>query len=536
MADPPDFVLGSRPLTPHLVVAILLALYVGFGLRDLGRSPKVYEDEPVIAAPGYMLVTTGVFGTPLARGFFGSERHCYEFMPLFSILAGASMRLFGPGLFAVRLVALGVAAGVLLLTHFVASRFLSASHGAVAIALLVLAPVMSPVEHLRTGIPMVDLARLARYDVAVSLFGLAALLVLAPILEESAAPDAGRLFAAGILTGAATLSHLYGFFWLPALLLAILAGRGQLVFWRAFVVSGAGFLLALLPWILFVASGWPDFLGQSRHYSERFDLLDPRFYASNLRGELARYGLILAAATRHLAPAFFAAAGVAGGVLLVRRCRSGGGASRALLAIPGLLALLFALLLQSKNVMYLATLWPLFALVASLGLHAAWGRGRLARTILVAAGLLVAGEGIFSLRRFSLEAAVMTPYSDFTSRLSRLVPGGARVMGMQHWWLGLVRTSPDYVSVPFPRTLRRYTPEPVRFEEATDALAPEVLLLDEILRGFLRANVRVDAEFHDLAAAMQDWLAVRGRRMGVVEDPTYGRVEVYALRPAVLSE
>jgi len=528
--------LGRRPPGPHLVVATLLALFVGFSLRDLGRAPKVYEDEPVIAAPGYMLVTTGVFGNPLQRGFFGSERHCYEFMPLFPILDGASMRLFGTGLFAVRIVALGLAAGVLLLTHRIASRILSAAHGATAVALLVLAPVMSPVEHLRTGIPMVDLARLARYDVAVSLFGLAALFVLAPVLEEGAAPGAGRLFAVGILTGAATLSHLYGVFWLPALLLAILATRGQRVLRRACVVSGAGFLLALLPWILFVASGWSDFLAQNRHYGERFDLLDSRFYASNLRGEIARYGLILAAATRHLAPVLFAASGLAGVVLLVRRSRSGDRASRALLVIPGLIGLLFALLLQSKNVMYLATLWPLFALVASLGLHVAWGHGRLARSFLVAAGLLVAGEGIFSLRRFSLEAAVMTPYGDFTSRLSGLVPGGTRVMGMQHWWLGLVRTSPDYVTVPFPGMLRRYTPEPVRFEEATDALAPRVLLLDEILRGFLRANVRVDSEFHDLAVAMQGWLAVRGVSVGAVEDPTYGRVEVYAIRPGVLSK
>jgi hypothetical protein len=90
--------------------------------------------------------------------------------------------------------------------------------------------------------------------------------------------------------------------------------------------------------------------------------------------------------------------------------------------------------------------------------------------------------------------------------------------------------------VPLQRSLRRFTPEPVRFEEAADTLAPGVLLLDDILRGFLRTNAPVDARFHDLAAAMQDWLSARGEKVGVVEDPTYGRVEVYVIRPGVLSK
>jgi hypothetical protein len=71
---------------------------------------------------------------------------------------------------------------------------------------------------------------------------------------------------------------------------------------------------------------------------------------------------------------------------------------------------------------------------------------------------------------------------------------------------------------------------PVPFAEAADALAPRVFLLDEILRDFQRASARRGAPFHDLAAAMQDWLDARGERLGAVEDPTYGRVEVYVIR------
>src|SRR5258708_4949683 len=151
---------GRRPLAPHLVVAALLAVFVGIGLHGLGRTPKLYDDEAPIVAPGVRFLTTGVFGTPLDGGFAGSDRHCYEFMPLFSIFAGASARAFGLGLSAARLAPLAVATLVLFLTYRVASRYLSPAHGAVAAALLVLAPVASPLPHLLSGIPLVDMARL----------------------------------------------------------------------------------------------------------------------------------------------------------------------------------------------------------------------------------------------------------------------------------------------------------------------------------------------------------------------------------------
>jgi hypothetical protein len=527
---------GRRPLTPHLVVAALLVVFVGFGLQNLGRTPKLYEDEAPIVSPGVEFLTTGVFGTPLDGGFAGSDRHCYEFMPLFSILVGASVRIFGPGLFAARLAAVAVVTIVLLLTHLVGARFLSPVHGAGAVALLVLAPVASPLPHLLTGIPLVDMARLVRYDAAVGLFGLAALLVLAPVLLGESPPRPRRFFAAGLLIGAATLCHVYGAFWLVALMSALGLTRGKAALRSAWLSCAAGFLLALLPWIAFVASGWDAFLAQSLQYSERFTLLDPRFYLANVRGEIARYGLVIEAARRHPTPWLFAASGAIGAGLLLRRAvplRGRDAAAPAvLLVVPAVVALLLAVLVQPKRVFYLATLWPLFALVASHGLLAAWRYRRAAQIAVLSACLVVAGEGVLSLRRFTLTARPMTSYADFTERLSRLIPRDGRVMGMKQYWLGLAREHPDYVAVPFNWTLPRFASRPVPFAAAADSLAPRVFLLDEILRDFRDANVRPDAEFHDLAAALQKWLAARGALLGVVEDQTYGRVEVYGVRMA----
>jgi hypothetical protein len=292
--------------------------------------------------------------------------------------------------------------------------------------------------------------------------------------------------------------------------------------------------LALLPWALFVASGWDDFLAQSMQYSERFTLLDPRFYVSNVHGEIARYGLVIDAARRHPTPWLFAAFGAMGVGALLRGARSRGDAGRAasaaLLAVPVVIGVLMAVLIEPKTPVYLATLWPLFALVAACGLVAAWRFRRAAQIAVLAAGLAVAGEGLLSLRRFTVTTRSMTSYADFTERVSRLVPKDGRVMGMKQYWLGLARDCPDYVAVPFHWTLSRYAVRPVTFGEAIDTLAPRVFLLDRIVRGFFRDNAREDAVFHDLAEAMQDWLRARGEIAGSVEDPTYGRVEVYAIR------
>ena len=526
---------ARRIPAPHAVVALLVLLFLASGLRDLGRSPKVHEDESLIAAPGSLFARTGVFGSSLDPGFFGAERHFYGFMPLFSMLVGASLRVFGTGLFQARLVPLAFATGVLLLTHVVACRLLTPWRGAVAVLVLTCAPVLSPVEHLRTGIPLFDVARLVRYDVAVAFFGLAALCVLAPVLRDGEPPRPLRLFAVGALLGFATLSHVYGAFWLAALLLAVAVARGRTALRATFLPCLSGFALVLLPWVLAVAAGWEDFVGQNFSYGPRTALFDPGFVPRNLRGEVSRYALVVHAAMGHATPWIFVAA-AAVGVASFARAASRDAAARALLAVPAALAACFALFLQPKNVLYLATLWPLFALAAACGLASAWRApariARFARPAVVVLMFAVAGEGLASARRFFREADGMTPYASFTAALARAIPRGVRVMGMQHWWLGLSEEFPDYVTVPLSRALASRTPHPVPFAEAADALAPRVFLLDPVLRAFLRDDAAPSGPIRALAADVRAWLDRRGTLLATVEDPTYGRVEVYGIPAA----
>src|SRR5512147_951071 len=94
--------------TPTALVLVFLLYFWTTGLVGLDRWPKIHEDESWQAAPGYTFWAEGRFGTDLFAGFYGMERHYYGFMPLFSILVGGALHLFGLGLFQARLVPLAL--------------------------------------------------------------------------------------------------------------------------------------------------------------------------------------------------------------------------------------------------------------------------------------------------------------------------------------------------------------------------------------------------------------------------------------------
>lgn len=203
---------------------LLVALFAAMGFAYLDRVPLAHEDEAWIAAPGYGLFTTGRFASDLLRGFFGSERHAYGTMPLFPILSGFLSWLLGAGLLPLRLASLSCAIAVLALTYLVGKRLLPPGHAVLALVLLVTWPLASSLPALTTGIPLLDLARLARYDILVPVFELLGFLTLLPVLSGS--ENFGRsVFLAGVFAGLATLGHVYGAGALAAFAVCLLAAR-----------------------------------------------------------------------------------------------------------------------------------------------------------------------------------------------------------------------------------------------------------------------------------------------------------------------
>ena len=514
--------------------AALLLLFVGMGLWNLDRWPKVHEDESWQAAPGYTFWTEGRFGTDLFRGFSGMERHYYGFMPLFPLMLGGSLKLFGFGLLQARFVPLGLAALTLLLTYLLGERLFSPAHGLVALLVLATWPLAMPEAHLTTGLPLADLARICRYDIAVPVFGLLALLALVAALEPGRKRSRAWLAVAGVLSALATLSHVYGAAWLVVVLVtwSFRPFKDRL---RTCMWALAGFSLTLLPYLLFIASGWEDFLAQNRNYAQRFALGDAGFYLTNLLHEPRRYHHLTAAlGNGNLVAWLFLAAFVTG---LVVPDRKVGGATvprppilRIALFVP---ALLFGLLLESKNPMYLATLWPLAGLVASTGVVRAFpSRGRLGALAVVVVVSLASLHGLRLFARRAREATAATSFRAFTQAVSARIPGGGEVLGMQHYWLGLGTRFPRYRAFHVALFLSspRYVPDPRPFSESVRSLNTDVVFLDETLLRFLRDSDDPRHEFAWLGAQIREFLAIRASLVGSGEDPTYGRFEIYRVR------
>ena len=534
-----------------MLALVLLLYFWASGLAGLDRFPKIHEDESWQAAPGYTFWAEGHFGTDLFAGFYGMEHHYYGFMPLFPIMVGAALHLFGVGLFQARLVPLMLILLALTLTHRLGSKLFSGWHGTLAVAILVGWRIAGPFPHLVSGIPMADVARIVRYDSAVPLFSLLAVLRFVSTLKRQNIMWGNKIssllpfLAVGILVGLATLSHLYGAFWLPALALSLFWFSG----WRAIkptLVMGLGFGVTLAPWFIFVASGWQDFLNQGRNYSDRFGLLDIRFYLINLLLETERYDPILNGAKLSLGAWLWLIICGLSLVWFVRqslkpdngneKMAQAKGAARLIIISLITTGGLFALLISFKTFSYLAILWPLFSLSIAAGFIHVWQQHTTQRwwrpllTTLFALAMLEGGITGWRMQRLAHQT---TPYQTYTQQISEQIPPASRLMGLQHYWLGLSQHSQDYRSilVPIFWTNPKYVLDPVPFAQAVDVIPPDIILLDQIMLDFLDQTADPTDSFHSLYLEIQAYLnQPQAELIGEIIDPTYGRMQIYQLQ------
>jgi hypothetical protein len=503
----------------------VIAAFLAASAIGLGRFPAAHEDE-WFGAPGYELLTHGRYALPLFAGFAGSDQHAYFFMPLASLFAGGMFKLLGLGLWQARAVTVLLAGLAMALTYALGRRCLSPAHGALAVAVLALVPVAAAMPYYPSGIPLFDLARHARYDLGAAVFGLWATLVGARDWTGFK-----RGLYAGVLVGLAVLCHVYGGLFGLALLVPSQRERPP-GFVAARVGLVVGTLLPLALYVAFVATGWGDFLAQSRVYAGRFSLGSVWFYLRNLATELRRYSPMWGA---RATPAFWLYLGavVAGAVSLLRAWRDPGSAGkRHILKTVVVVALGMALFVSPKPWVYLAVLWPLYALLAAEALLRL--AARLPMTASVrwgAAAVLFAALAAPAAGRMVHGVLTTTPYAAWCRTLSAPIPTGSHVMAHHRYWMGLASRFPDMRSTiaPLMRCMPRTSPTP----ESCDA-AYEDGWADYFLFGAPEADLVAgkDAfpEYRDGALALERLRRTHQPPVAVFDDPTYGRVELLRMR------
>jgi 4-amino-4-deoxy-L-arabinose transferase-like glycosyltransferase len=523
----------SQRLRPFLIPALAAALFLALTLRRLDTVPPLSDDEGWIASSADGLASRGVYGSELIAGFAGGERCTFHHMPLFPLLQAAVFRLAGFGPVALRIPSVLCGLAVLLLSWSVARRL---AGGAACLLLLGLLLALRLFEGgAASGIPLVDAARVARYDVAVPAFGMAAFAV------ALAAESGAAWLVAGLLAGLATLGHLYGAFWLPALgcVAALRPGQGRL---RHVALLAAGWLLACLPYLAYAAAHREETVAQLRLTQESFDLLDPSFYRANLVHEPERYRALDLrdehGLWRRARPgAWLALLGtpIALAVLLfaARGPKEGEGRIAALVLL--LQGTAFALLIHSKSAAYIVALWPLAALCLALAAVRLWHATRWGRGIVALGLALIVAESALHILRSEARAAQVLPYPALSARLSAAVPDGARVLGLPRFWPALHEHPFRSWVLPFYLSEPKWSSQPISFEAALEVVRPDVVLLDADMAAYFALRLDSPAAAADQAAALRSFFERHAATLAAtVEAPGWGRIDVYSLRQPAL--
>jgi 4-amino-4-deoxy-L-arabinose transferase-like glycosyltransferase len=557
---------GSR--LSALALVMVLALYAGATLPRLGDFPLVYQDEPWIAAPAAELATRGVYGNRLFAGYYGMEQHVYNFPPLFPLTEALIFRWLGVGVWQARFVAVLYSGATMALTYALGRRLYGPAVGAVAAGLLVGLRLAAEPE--ASGVPLLDLARIARYDSAVPAMVLATLLCFvsaearhgAPTPSGGAAPapwwSGWRYLATGLMAGLAILAHVYGGF--------VLVLIGALLLWRLrwrllrvpapyLLATGCG--LALAPWGLYLAQHPADYAGQMLPQASRLRVWDPAFVLASLQQEPQRYErLLYAKQTLVLWPRlgiWLALIGLplAQALLLIRALRPERGSPEPASPLPERLLLLalptFMLLLGSlinlKFYNYAVILLPFVALNLAFLVAQAWQVAspwprairHAARTGLAALLALTLLEGFAGIGQSLRRAAELPAYQAHADRVAAAIRPGARVLALHELWFGLYKQQYDFRSMvlPFYLANRAYYPlAPLTMEQALERIAPEYMVLDWHLTPLLQLEQPINSLEDEQMRLFRRYMERHdARQVALLSDPSYGWAMVYELTP-----
>lgn len=482
-------------------------------LYQLAVFPPVHEDEPWIASTSWQIASHGVFGSTLFAGLWGMEQRYYDFMPLYPMLSALVLRSASVGVFQARFVSAACGILVLALTFVVGRLLWSERVGYFASALLVVLPLTVPPYSL--GSLFFDTSRLARYDILVPVLGLGAfVLFLRGITTRQYAAYA----VAGSLTGLAGLTHLYGVFWFLSL---CTLGISEKIGRRNLLLFTLGFFAPWCIYALYVVKGWEMFRMQTAWYGERFDLLNPSWYARNLAREIARYRFANFPAALVTSASLLSAL-----VTVAWAARQKISSPRRLGIVLLCLALLLVLLEESKVPNYLIVIAPLYALALAFLLESLaqlLPGVRVQRAVCAALAISVLVLLFDTAFAVADNARTTTPYAVVATALRFEIPSGSRALVLHAYWFGLEDADARDWIVPLEWSMPHPGQATLSMFDALEQVAPDVIVIDPRMRAYL-LDARTDARTMQIFA----WMGARQFHcVKEFEDITYGRFDIY---------
>jgi 4-amino-4-deoxy-L-arabinose transferase-like glycosyltransferase len=415
------------------------AIFGRFALHNLANYRPVSNDEGELIEVSYKLSTRGVLGSDMYAGFFGADQHHLWTLPAQHMLDAASFVLFGPGVLQARMVSVLAGVSVVWLVGWLALRWYGLGTAVVCEFLLI--AWRSNLTAASDGLPLLGVARTARYDVLAVAF---AWLAIAFLDASQRRPDLLRGLLLGATGGLAALSQFFGTFVLALIAISSMWIRGRT--WRTpiviWIVTGGA--IVLVPWLVYAARYASDLAGQLTVFGDRGDFLRANFYVENVLTEPSRFAPLLQLDSLSpwlLIVGFWPALAYVGW----RAYHSGAIGNRLLLASLITFSGLLMLLDQTKVPLYSILLLPSLCLM----LAAAWTGGlrwtmqRRAwppfAAMLASVALLVV-IGVDGGRAYQLdfdESTQVSPYLAVGEEIDAALVPGAGLLGPERYWWAL---------------------------------------------------------------------------------------------------
>lgn len=417
---------------------LVTGVFGRLALHNLANFRPLSNDEGELIAVGYKLAAHGVLGSDMYAGFFGADQHLLYILPVQHVLEALSFKVFGPGITQARLVSVVAAVSIVWVAGWLTYQWYCLA--AAMLCELLLVGWQSNLTDTWNGLPLLGVARTARYDVLAVAFAWLSIACLDVTLRR---PRLATALAAGIFGGLATLSQFFGAFVLPLLLVAaVWQGRRRSAAW---IVGGAA--IVILPWMAYAAQNADDLRGQLVVYGERGDFLRPTFYLENVLAEPRRFAHLLTAPAVDFGDPQAIDAPLSPWLLvlgilpaLVYVARRGGIGDRLLLGSLVTFGGLLLLVDQTKVALYAILLLPPICIALAAGCAALLRP----RTFQVPVSLLALGllavlgwEGVRAYQVDFEQAERVSAYAGIGRQIEAGLVPGAPVLGPERWWWAL---------------------------------------------------------------------------------------------------
>jgi 4-amino-4-deoxy-L-arabinose transferase-like glycosyltransferase len=388
------------------VTAVLVVVYVLFGLATLTVIPSVWVDEAWYTQPAWSFVTQGTFALPMFDDLAGVDQDNVVMGRVYLLLMAIAFWVGDVSVAAVRMVSFVSGLVAVVAVFGIGWELWHRRVGVLAAVLLSLAPNFVRQSH--------D----ARPEVMLVAFWTTALYL---VLSGDRTASPWRLVAGGLVAGLAADTHLNGVIFPVALFVVLLVRRTTL---RKLVLYSLGVVFAGTWWV------WLHILqdpGLFREQLEIFSVPMPVFEVLErpvqvFAIEIARYLLVQPRASILMAWV----AVLAAIVLLRHHCDR---SLLSLLALFGTVFLFMALFVGTRSPGYAVLLWPVGALLVARLVDVSPRR---------AAVGLMGGLIIVSIAATGWDTwkQLQSSYDGHIARLQEQVPPNATVQADPFLWFG----------------------------------------------------------------------------------------------------